>query len=86
MHAFQHEEIESSNAFKAEEADKRAAEAGRWHNVLASKVTSGDTAELVSGGLKSLSRGFGTYRILCTCILLRPVYLRFCRALTICLG
>ena len=40
MHAFQHEEIESSNAFKAEEAQKRAAtEAGRWHNVLASKVS-----------------------------------------------
>ena len=40
MHAFQHEEIESSNAFKAEEAQKRAQEAGRWHNVLASKVSS----------------------------------------------
>eukprot|EP01047_Picozoa_sp_COSAG01_P007819 COSAG01_NODE_300_length_19226_cov_41.536519_20_plen_101_part_00 len=41
-------------------------EAGKWHNVLKSKmadaVGGAETSEMVSAGLKSLSRGFGGLR------------------------
>jgi hypothetical protein len=63
--SLQHEEIESSNADKAAEMSAREAESSRWHNVLKTKVASGEATEMVSSavssGVKSISRGFGGF-------------------------